>query len=264
LLQFVGKKPYPYRLATLDGDASLAGLWVFKDDLTRERVLGAIAAVDPGIIAIDAVEAYLAKKGDKQDGARRAAAAREAYDATMRRIEVVTPAQGIDWPHEVPVLPKWHEFEDLGVVVPAVKRSFEIGPRGQARNDAFKRGTTKTHRPIIRFDLCIKCTLCWLDCPDACFDPTDDGLYDVNYEVCVGCHKCADVCPVPECIVMVDELKATNDESPWQQYKKDPVAYTAWAEKMKGKERVRYPHVTGRGVEVSEGKEVPMKVGAKK
>jgi pyruvate ferredoxin oxidoreductase delta subunit len=258
LLQFVGKKPYPYRLATLEGDASLAGLWVFKDDLTRERVLGAIAAVDPGIIAIDAVEDYLRDKG--KDGAQRAAAAREAYEATLRNIHIVNPDQGIDWPHPLPVLPKWHEFEDLGVVVPAVKRSFEIGPRGQARNEMFKRGTTKTHRPIVRFDLCIKCTLCWLDCPDACFDPTDDGLYDVNYEVCVGCHKCADVCPVPECIVMVDELKATDDKSPWQRYKKDPVEYTAWAEKMKGKERLQYPHVTGTGVEVREGKEVPLKV----
>jgi pyruvate ferredoxin oxidoreductase delta subunit len=258
LLQFVGKKPYPYRLATLEGDASLAGLWVFKDDLTRERVLGAIAAVDPGISAIDAVEGYLRDKG--ADGARRAAAAREAYEATLRNIHIVNPDQGIDWPHPLPVLPKWHEFEDLGVVVPAVKRSFEIGPRGQARNEMFKRGTTKTHRPIVRFDLCIKCTLCWLDCPDACFDPTDDGLYDVNYEVCVGCHKCADVCPVPECIVMVDELKATDDKSPWQRYKKDPVEYTAWAEKMKGKDRLHYPHVTGTGMEVREGKEVPLKV----
>jgi pyruvate ferredoxin oxidoreductase delta subunit len=258
LLQFVGKKPYPYRLATLEGDASLAGLWVFKDDLTRERVLGAIAAVDPGTIVIDAVEGYLRDKG--ADGARRAAAAREAYEATLRNIHIVNPDQGIDWPHPLPVLPKWHEFEDLGVVVPAVKRSFEIGPRGQARNEMFKRGTTKTHRPIVRFDLCIKCTLCWLDCPDACFDPTDDGLYDVNYEVCVGCHKCADVCPVPECIVMVDELKATDDKSPWQRYKKDPVEYTAWAEKMKGKDRLHYPHVTGTGMEVREGKEVPLKV----
>jgi pyruvate ferredoxin oxidoreductase delta subunit len=256
LLQFVGKLPHPYRLATLDGDASLAGLWVFKDDMTRERVLGAIAAVDPGIISIEAVEAYLSKK---DDGARRAKAAREAYDATLRSITVVPPGHGIDWPHKIPVLPKWHEFEDMGVVVPAVKRSFEIGPRGQARNDMFKRGTTKTHRPIVRFDLCIKCTLCWLDCPDACFDPTDDGLYDVNYEVCVGCHKCADVCPVPECIVMVDELKATDDKSPWERYKKDPVEYTAWAERMKGTERVHYPHVTGTGREIREGKNVPMK-----
>ena len=260
LLQFIGKLPHPYRLATLEGDASLAGLWVFKDDLTRERVLGAIAAVDPGIIAIEAVEAYLAKK---DDGARRAKAARDAYDSTLRSITVVQPGEGIDWPHEIPVLPKWHEFQDMGVVVPAVKRSFEVGPRGQARNDMFKRGTTKTHRPIVRFDLCIKCTLCWLDCPDACFDPTDDGLYDVNYEVCVGCHKCADVCPVPECIVMVDELRATDDDSPWERYKKDPVEYTAWAEEMKGTERVHYPHVTGTGREIREGKNVPMKVAKK-
>ena len=152
LLQFIGKLPHPYRLATLEGDASLAGLWVFKDDLTRERVLGAIAAVDPGIIAIEAVEAYLAKK---DDGARRAKAARDAYDSTLRSITVVQPGEGIDWPHEIPVLPKWHEFQDMGVVVPAVKRSFAVGPRGQARNDMFKRGTTKTHRPIVRFDLWI-------------------------------------------------------------------------------------------------------------
>jgi pyruvate ferredoxin oxidoreductase delta subunit len=256
LLQHIGKKPYPYRLATIEGDASLAGLWVFKDDLTREHVLGGIAAVDPGIISIEAVESYL---NDKTHEPHRAAAAREAYTATLRRTRIVDVGQGIDWPYTVPVLPKWHEFEDMGVVVPAVKRSFEVGPRGQARNDMFKRGTTKTHRPIVRFDLCIKCTLCWLDCPDACFDPTDDGLYDVNYEVCVGCHKCADVCPVPECIVMVDELRAKDNDSPWKSYKKDPAAYTAWAEKMKGTERVHYPHVTGTGMETREGKSVPMK-----
>jgi pyruvate ferredoxin oxidoreductase delta subunit len=260
LLQFIATKPYPYRLATLEGDASLAGLWVFKDDLTRERVLGALAAVDPGIVSIEAVEGYLTEKTHEP---RRAAAAREAYEATLRRVKVVAPGQGIAWPHEVPVLPKWHEFQDTGVVVPAVKRSFAVGPRGQARNEMFKRGTTKTHRPIVRFDLCIKCTLCWLDCPDACFDPTEDGLYDVNYEVCVGCHKCADVCPVPECIVMVDELRATDNASPWERYRKDPAAYTEWAEKMKGTERVHYPHVTGTGMDIRRGKTVEMKKGEK-
>jgi pyruvate ferredoxin oxidoreductase delta subunit len=257
LLQFIGRKPYPYRLATLEGDASLAGLWVFKDDLTRERVLGAIAAVDPGIIAIDAVEAYLLHKTGE---ARRAQAAREAYETTLRCVKLVTPDQGIEWPHPIPVLPKWHEFEDGGVVVPAVPRGFQMGPRGQNRNEMFKRGTTKTHRPIVRFDLCIKCTLCWLDCPDACFDPVEGGFYDVNYEVCVGCHKCADVCPVPECIVMVDELKATDDRSPWDHYARDPAGYIAWAEEKKGTERIHYPYVTGTGFELREGKTVPPKL----
>ena len=40
LLKFIGKKPYNYRLALLEGDASLAGLWVNKDDYTHERTLG--------------------------------------------------------------------------------------------------------------------------------------------------------------------------------------------------------------------------------
>ena len=221
MLQFIGKLPHPYRLATLEGDASLAGLWVFKDDLTRERVLGAIAAVDPGIIAIEAVEAYLAKK---DDGARRAKAARDAYEsdaAIASRSSARTRAS--TGRTKFRSCRSGTSSRTWASSCPPCKRSFEVGPRGQSRNDMFKRGTTKTHRPIVRFDLCIKCTLCWLDCPDACFDPTDDGLYDVNYEVCVGCHKCADVCPVPECIVMVDELRATDDNSPWEHYKKDPV-----------------------------------------
>ena len=41
------QETYNYRLAILDGDASLAGLWVNKDDLTHERILGGIAAIDP-------------------------------------------------------------------------------------------------------------------------------------------------------------------------------------------------------------------------
>ena len=254
LLSFTAKKPFPYRLARLDGDASLAGLWVFKDDLTRERCLGAIAAVDPGVIAIEAVEEYLLEKTKDEHRAR---AAREAYDATLHRIKVVNPDQGIEWPHEIPVLPKWHEFEEGGVVIPAVKRGFELGPRGQNRNEGFKHGTSKTERPVVRFDLCIKCTLCWADCPDECFDPTDDGLYDVNYEVCTGCHKCALVCPVKECIVMVDELEFENNDSPWEHHKKDPAGYIEWAEKKKGTTRIRYAHVTGTGVEKSEGTTVP-------
>src|ERR671925_359219 len=153
LLEFVGNKPYRYHLALLEGDASLAGLWVFKDDLTHERVLGAIAGLDPGIISIEAVETHL-----------------------------------------------W-----------------------------------------------TKCTLCWQDCPDECFDPTPDGLYDINYEYCTGCGKCAEVCPVQECIVMVDELRFEDNHSPWEQWLRDPAAYVEWAEEKKGTERVAYPHVTGTG-----------------
>jgi pyruvate ferredoxin oxidoreductase delta subunit len=253
LLQFIGKKPYNYRLATLEGDASLAGLWVFKDDLTHERVLGAIAGLDPAVITIGGVEKHLlAKTGDPKRGA----AARQAYEEIGAHTRVVTPDEGIEWPHANPVLPKWFAFTE-GAAVPAVPRGYTQGPRGQSRNESFKRGTTKTQRPVVRFDLCTKCTLCWLECPDECFDPTPDGLYDVNYEYCVGCGKCAEICPVSECIVMIDELAFADNASPWEQWTQDQSGYIEWAEQKKGTERVTYPFVTGTGVEVEHAERVP-------
>ncbi|EQD37116.1 pyruvate ferredoxin/flavodoxin oxidoreductase, delta subunit, partial [mine drainage metagenome] len=131
--------------------------------------------------------------------------------------------------------------------VKGVKRGFQMGPRGQNRNLDFKRGTSKTQRPVVRFDICTKCTLCWYDCPDEVFDPTTDGLYDVNYDYCTGCGRCAEVCPVEDCIVMVDELKFENQDSPYVQYKKDPEKYVKWAEEKKGKERMMPSPVTGKG-----------------
>ena len=140
-----------------------------------------------------------------------------------------------------------------GAVVPAVKRGFEMGPRGQSRNIQFKRGTTKSQRPAVRFDLCTKCTLCWAECPDECFDPTTDGFYDIDYQFCVGCGKCAQVCPVKECIVMVDELQFEDDHSPWEHWKKDSKEYIQWVEAKKGKDRVSYEFVTGKGMIVTQG-----------
>ena len=255
LLKFIGSKPHDYSLAILEGDASLAGLWVNKDDLTHERVLGAIAALEPQIISIDAVLDYLWSKTHEE---HRVNAAREAHDTTKDRVQVVTPQDGIEWPHEVPVLPKWHEFRE-GTVVPAVERSFEMGPRGQSRNTQFKRGTVKTQRPVVRFDLCTKCTLCWLECPDECFDPTTDGLYDIHYEYCVGCGKCAEICPVKECIVMVDELQFEDNDSPWEAHIQDPKGYIEWAEQKKAAKGARFihPFITGTGLEFQEVERVP-------
>ena len=253
LVKLVERRPYDYKLSLLTGDASFAGLWVNKDDLTRERVLGGIAGVDPDLISIEAVEAYL---NEKTKDPERAKAARAAHDEVRQRTHTVKPDEGIRWPFAIPVLPKWNHFMEAAAV-PAVPRHFEIGPNGQSRNEQFQRFTTRTQRPVVRFDLCTKCQLCWYDCPDECFDPTNDGLYDVNYDYCVGCGRCAQVCPVKECIVMVDELRFDDHKSPWEQYKKDKDAYIAWAEEKKGTERIVYPFVTGTGMAMVEGEHVP-------
>lgn len=258
LLRFTGRKPYLYRLALLEGDASFSGMWVFKDDLTHERVLGAVAALEPGLVNIEAVADYLWEKTGQD---HRVQAAQEAFQTVQGKVKLVTPQEGIDWPHRPPELPRWHEFRE-GTVVPAVSRGFTLGPKGQARNPQFKRGTTKTQRPVVRFDLCTKCILCWLECPDGSFDPTPDGLYDVDYEYCTGCGKCAEVCPIEECIVMVDELQFQDDSSPWESYRRDPQGYFRWAEDKKGSQRLRYHYVTGRGLSVKAATSVPF--GSKK
>ena len=255
LLQFIAKKPYSWKLATYEGDASFGGLWVFRDDLTHERTLGAVAGIDSDIIGIEAVEAYLRYKTPKEPA--RAEAARKAYEEVRKTARIVKPGEGIEWTHEIPVLPKWFEFME-GAAVPAVKRHFEMGPKGQSRNETFKRGTTKTQRPVVRFDICTKCTLCWLECPDECFDPTTDGLYDIAFEYCTGCGKCAQICPVQECIVMVDELQFADESSPWEAYTKNRGSYVEWAEKTKSKGRYIHPFVTGTGLEFVEGEVVPM------
>src|SRR5438552_5275253 len=159
LLRFIGAKPFEWRLGIIEGDASLAGLWVNKDDLTHERTLGAIAGVDPEVIGIEAVEAYLKYKFPNEP--QRAQAARRAFDEVQEKTKSVLPGAGVAWQHEVPVLPKWNEFRE-GAVAPAVARGFAMGPRGHSRNTQVQRGTSTTQRPVVGFDLCTKCTLCWL------------------------------------------------------------------------------------------------------
>src|SRR5713101_7183650 len=54
--------------------------------------------------------------------------------------------------------------------------------------------------------------MCWLNCPDECFEVTPEGHYEVVYQACIGCGICAQVCPVKDCIVMVDELKFEDND----------------------------------------------------
>ena len=80
------------------------------------------------------------------------------------------------------------------------------------------------------------------DCPDECFDPTNDGLYDVNYEFCVGCGKCAEVCPVQECIVMVDELQFDDDKSPGSTTRRTRTATSPGPRRRRALSGCVYPH----------------------
>src|SRR3972149_6266024 len=59
LLKDTHKKDAPYSLWILPGKASFSGLWVYKEDHTEARVLGALAKIAPQVLGIDAVAAAI-------------------------------------------------------------------------------------------------------------------------------------------------------------------------------------------------------------
>jgi pyruvate ferredoxin oxidoreductase delta subunit len=128
-------------------------------------------------------------------------------------------------------LPGWKEMEE-GLVIRGIAQGggFRGGEEGYqpVRSAVFKKFSTRSMRPVVNFETCIKCTLCWLQCPDTCFDVTPDGLYDANMESCCGCGVCEAVCPVPDCITMVNEAEFNNNDSEWEAWQKDKDGYQQW------------------------------------
>ena len=49
--------------------------------------------------------------------------------------------------------------------------------------------------------------------------------------VITGCRRCADVCPVPDCITMVDELQFDNNDTLYPLYAQDRPTYNALLQK---------------------------------
>jgi len=211
----------PYTLGIVPGGASFAGLWVFKDDHTDYRILGAIARIAPQWVSLANAKAAAVELAKNQSAAD---SVQHGYDASaLRPVKIGEGTTG----HEKLEFtkPGWTTMRP-GIVVDARKPG--------ERNPYYKKYTARTMRPVVNFDTCIKCTMCWLDCPDECFEVTPEGHYEVVYSACIGCGICAQVCPVKDCIVMVDELKFTDNRDRWQDWKKDRSAYNNWFEQMAG------------------------------
>jgi pyruvate ferredoxin oxidoreductase delta subunit len=241
LLKNAHRKSTPYNLAILAGQASFAGLWVYKEDHTEVRVLGALAKIAPRFLSLEAVTEAI--KGAEWGSDLKVQSARRAYERLQTRR--VMPHEGNP---EVPythAMPKWWEMRD-GVSIPSLPMGKPIeGDQGYrpVRSDVFKKFSSRTMRPVVNFDTCVKCTLCWLQCPDSCFDVTPESLYDANMEACCGCGVCEAVCPVDNCVTMVNESAFHDNASQWEMWRKDKNAYQAWLkEKTANKATVGRSH----------------------
>jgi pyruvate ferredoxin oxidoreductase delta subunit len=238
LINFIHRKGSPYNLATLKAPASFSGLWVYKDDHTDVRLLGALAKVAPHIVTVDSILAVIA---DQWKDEAKVASAKKAFEETQT--VPVSADQGND---EEPFsfdMPGWTKMEE-GLVIRGTSQEQQTiagrdGGYVPTRNETFKKFSTRTMRPVINFDTCTKCTLCWLHCPDTCFDITPDGFYEANMEACCGCGVCEAVCPVKDCVTMVNEEAFTDNASQWEMWTKDKGAYTTWMEEKTANQPAR-------------------------
>ncbi len=222
LIRDIHRKDAPYDLAIVQGAASFSGLWVYKDDLTDVRFLGALAKVAPHVVGLDAVIEAI---GD----AAKQEAAKKAHDA-VESVAVAAGQGNEDVPYAFD-LPGYTTMEEC-LVIRGMDKQQEIPGRDggyvPVRNPQFRKFTTRTMRPVINFETCTKCKICWLQCPDTCFDITPDGYYDANMEACCGCGVCEAVCPVDKCITMVNEEAFTDHNSQWEMWTKDKEGYAKW------------------------------------
>ncbi len=233
LLKNIHRRDQPYKLGIMKGIASFSGMWVYKDDHTDVRVLGAIAKALPELFSLASVEKFIT---EKLKSPVKVTSAHTAFDR-FTAIDV-KPGQGN--PEELFKfdLPGWSDMR-AGVSIKGQPQggpyadpiTKELGGFRPARNELFKKYSSRTLRPVVNFATCTKCTLCWLNCPDASFDVTPDGTYDANLEVCCGCGVCEEVCPVKNCITMVNESEFHDNKSQWVAFKKDKDAYLKSLEK---------------------------------
>jgi pyruvate ferredoxin oxidoreductase delta subunit len=233
LLKLIHRREKPYKLGIVKGVTSFSGMWVYKDDHTDVRVLGAIAKALPELVSLKSVEQFII---EKLKNPLKVTSARTAFDR-FTTIDV-KPGQGNAEELETYAFPKWGDMR-LGVSIkgqpqggpykdPVTKQAGGFRPE---RNRLFKKYSTRTMRPVVNFATCTKCTLCWLNCPDGSFDVAPDGTYDVDLEGCCGCGICEAVCPVKECITMVSESEFHDNDSQWVKFRKDREAYLKWLEK---------------------------------
>ncbi len=58
-----------------------------------------------------------------------------------------------------------------------------------------KTGKWRSVRPVIDYDKCTSCMICWKFCPDAAIKIID-GKPHIEYDYCKGCSICIEECPL--------------------------------------------------------------------
>lgn len=244
LAKHIHRRDTPYNISLIKSEPSFAGLWVYKDDGTDARCLGAALKACPDICSMASLAIAIR---ENVGGDEHVETARASYE-DARSVEIKSGEGETETPFTFEK-PGWEDMR-LGVVIDAVGGHFKYGDSDggyvPGRNEYFKKWSTRSMRPVLNFDKCTKCTLCWVACPDSVFDVTPDGFFDPNMEACCGCGVCEAICPVADCINMVNEVVFDERGSQYMMWKDDKPAFEKYVANANSKGKVENRHpITG-------------------
>jgi 2-oxoacid:acceptor oxidoreductase delta subunit (pyruvate/2-ketoisovalerate family) len=57
-------------------------------------------------------------------------------------------------------------------------------------------GAWRVERPLIDRNVCTRCGLCFVECPDGAISLDEEGYPVVDYDHCKGCMICRHLCPL--------------------------------------------------------------------
>jgi pyruvate ferredoxin oxidoreductase gamma subunit len=111
-----------------------------------------------------------------------------SYDLLAPHSGAVTPGCGISASDYR--APAWVDlpFDEARVSAPAIFASVS--------SELVQTGLWRTERPALDADLCKRCSLCAIYCPENAIALDPDGYPRIDYQHCKGCLLCVEQCPV--------------------------------------------------------------------
>jgi 2-oxoacid:acceptor oxidoreductase delta subunit (pyruvate/2-ketoisovalerate family) len=170
-LKYLPKSDIEYELVTVD-----AG------DLENPSVLSVLGAFskESSIVSESSLREILSIKYQNLDD----------FDEGSKTTKKTIVKKGDGGKPKFPAPPKLPTASEMpiAVVIPPV-------PKG-GRNPNYKTASSRTFKPEINYDQCIRCRTCWIFCPDGAIDMNEEGYPSLNYDYCTGCNICKNNCPV--------------------------------------------------------------------
>ncbi len=148
--------------------------------------LGAAAAKMTGLIGADqlaeAIRDELRQLHAAEEVIEKNIAVAQEVFAALPKVEVgagTSPAAG--------------KMQPIAYDHAAVGTASIVAPGNAAQR---KTGTWRVERPEIDHDVCTRCGLCLLGCPDGAIALDKEGFPVIDYDHCKGCMICAQLCPL--------------------------------------------------------------------